>query len=232
MPTVGCEADAVAFTEEDACSSSSSCTSTEGSSAAGSTFICTAEGSYSSGRNGRLPIMHDSCSMSDRGGLQTVHFTATPPNHARSHSYRLHIPVHTLVDSISYNAELLIKQSPVLICSPSYAYSNARRLATFHTLWLEMLPAGPQQLPPIGDGTGPSKFSIEHCFVLPGSTSTASGTGLAPAEATGNGQQGSSNVSGSSSSRSRIRVKVVQQFRKDWSKGAWLLAAVDLHKEW
>jgi hypothetical protein len=28
-----------------------------------------------------------------------------------------------------------------------------------------------------------------------------------------------------------MRVKVVQQFRRNWSNGAWVLDAVDLHRE-
>lgn len=40
-----------------------------------------------------------------------------------------------------------------------------------------------------------------------------------------------SSSSSSSNSSSIIRVKVVQQFRRDWSSGAWKLAEVDLHKE-
>jgi hypothetical protein len=48
MPTVGCEADAIAFTEEDA-SSSSSDSSTESSSDSSSGLYYSADGSYSSG---------------------------------------------------------------------------------------------------------------------------------------------------------------------------------------
>jgi hypothetical protein len=28
-----------------------------------------------------------------------------------------------------------------------------------------------------------------------------------------------------------MRIKVVQQFRRDWSTGAWKLDGVDLHRE-
>ena len=63
-------------------------------------------------------------------------------------------------------------------------------------------------LPAVGKSSGPpSKFQVEHCFALPDTSS-----------------------SGGSSS-SRMRVKVVQQFRRNWSNGAWVLDAVDLHRE-
>lgn len=64
--------------------------------------------------------------------------------------------------------------------------------------------AGPSLLAPISKDAGPSKLHIEHCFALPTS---------------------------STSSSERFRIKVVQQFRKNWSNGAWILDAVDLHKE-
>lgn len=120
MPTVGCEADAIAFTEEDASSSSSSNSSDASSSDAGSgqELLYSADGSYSLG--------------------------------------------------------------------------------------LALLPA-------ISKDDGPSKFQVEHCFALPtASTATAAD---------------------SSSGSSRMRVKVVQQFRRDWSTGAWKLDGVDLHRE-
>jgi hypothetical protein len=63
---------------------------------------------------------------------------------------------------------------------------------------------GPAALAPVSKDAGPSKLHIEHCFALP--------------------------PSGPSSS-DRFRVKVVQQFRKNWATGAWILDAVDLHKE-
>lgn len=63
---------------------------------------------------------------------------------------------------------------------------------------------GPATLAPVSKDAGPSKLHIEHCFLLP--------------------------PDGPSSSE-KFRVKVVQQFRKNWSSGAWILDAVDLHKE-
>lgn len=77
-------------------------------------------------------------------------------------------------------------------------------------LWVHLpllLAAGPALLPPISKEDGPSKFQVEHCFALsPASTAAAD-------------------------SSSRMRVKVVQQFRPDWSTGAWKLDGVDLHRE-
>lgn len=73
--------------------------------------------------------------------------------------------------------------------------------------------AGAAQAPAPGLDGGPSKFQVEHCFVLPDADVAA-----APAP------------KGSSGSN-RVRVKVVQQFRRDWSRGAWVLSAVDLHRE-
>jgi hypothetical protein len=49
MPTVGCEADAIAFTEEDASSSSSSSSADSSSTDPLEGLYFTAEGSYSSG---------------------------------------------------------------------------------------------------------------------------------------------------------------------------------------
>jgi hypothetical protein len=63
---------------------------------------------------------------------------------------------------------------------------------------------GPAALASVSKDAGPSKLHIEHCFMLP--------------------------AAGPSSSE-KFRVKVVQQFRKNWSSGAWILDAVDLHKE-
>jgi hypothetical protein len=67
-----------------------------------------------------------------------------------------------------------------------------------------MFAAGPAVLPPIGKAPGPSKFQIEHCIALPTDTSSSS---------------------------SRMRLKVVQQFRRNWATGAWILDSVDLHRE-
>jgi hypothetical protein len=58
MPTVGCEADAIAFTEEDASSSSSSSdSSTESSSDSSSGLYYSADGSYSSGDFGAPAVL-------------------------------------------------------------------------------------------------------------------------------------------------------------------------------
>lgn len=71
---------------------------------------------------------------------------------------------------------------------------------------------GPAALPPTGKDDGPSKFQVEHCFALP-----------APAH--------TSSSSSSPAPTARYRLKVVQQFRRDWSSGAWVLDCVDLHRE-
>jgi len=49
MPTVGCEADAIAFTEEDSSSNSSSSSSSSNDSSSGQALVFTADGSYSTG---------------------------------------------------------------------------------------------------------------------------------------------------------------------------------------
>jgi hypothetical protein len=63
--------------------------------------------------------------------------------------------------------------------------------------------AGLAVLPPVSKDPGPSKFQIEHCIALPTDTSSSS----------------------------RMRLKVVQQFRRNWATGAWILDSVDLHRE-
>lgn len=74
MPTVGCEADAIAFTEEDACSTSSSSSGDSSDGAESSNdqgLLFTADGSYSSGKS--RPGSGAFSIVKVLGGVQVMH---------------------------------------------------------------------------------------------------------------------------------------------------------------
>jgi hypothetical protein len=153
MPTVGCEADAIAFTEEQSgCSSSSSGDGVAAAADAGVLLVASADGSYSTGKQqASLP--------QNAGALQQRYGPLIEP----LNTFVWHAWLSTEADPTQLQP---ISASPHAI-QPTDTYScifgHLKQLQLTTPL---PLPAGPSTWP-AADEKRFMQLQLEHCFVLP-----------------------------------------------------------------